>query len=647
MIPSQELSEQVRRDYNMQKRRSTGHRLIVAKVAELMRTTEPHLLTQTAVAHWVAATAAEVLGKKKKAYLRVAHHGKKILEIRGQDGRTVDGAENLAWTEGLCGLAMEARDTKYCHDKDSDTEEARAYKELDPATRSNVAVPVFVRLRKSIWPAAVLNVESPEVNGFSSEDIELCESIADAAAAVLQMSVQQTGNSLAAKAIEQTLVSALNVGRAGHDVLREMQEPIRLLLENTKEWVQYSHLEVVMLYDDYVHVVYSTHPDETGTRVHPLEECAISLLDRNAPAVTAWNHFSGGDAPKDAAGNLIYTRASPRSDAKTESALVVPITENGKLIGAINLESPKRDSFVLESNDLDSIRGGSFFVDIIQEAAARLGPLCSLLDWAYAMHTQFNVRRKYIADYVKQRLIGEYKHQLSNCILGPRNEINVLADRLENGTTTIGKVSGDLRNAALTLTGLYTALKQYISWMDNDRHAPLGKLVNEAISFSSKVNDIVGNPNVDIIAKQVAPNAQNALVPSRTILMSINELVRNATKHAANEGPMSKTRIEVSARLESQCGEIPIVRAPRGVVVVRIADNGPGLPQEIKQALDTKFKYWKGSRAVTDGGLGILGVFYDVLDVGGVLSYESGKGAILEIKVPASLEPSEAKERNP
>jgi len=81
--------------------------------------------------------------------------------------------------------------------------------------------------------------------------------------------------------------------------------------------------------------------------------------------------------------------------------------------------------------------------------------------------------------------------------------------------------------------------------------------------------------------------------------------------------------------------------------VVRIADNGPGLPQEIKQALDTKFKYWKGSRAVTDGGLGILGVFYDVLDVGGVLSYESGKGAILEIKVPASLEPSEAKERNP
>ena len=140
------------------------------------------------------------------------------------------------------------------------------------------------------------------------------------------------------------------------------------------------------------------------------------------------------------------------------------------------------------------------------------------------------------------------------------------------------------------------------------------------------------------IAVSLQVDETPALVVGNMVVMQqvIVSLLANA-RDALRDSPGDDRAIAVHAR-----------RTPEGRVVVRVADNGPGVPAAIR---DRIFETFFTTKAVGDGtGLGLATSYGLIRDAGGTLSLvmpeaDELQGAVFEIDMPAAAEAGAAGDR--
>lgn len=125
------------------------------------------------------------------------------------------------------------------------------------------------------------------------------------------------------------------------------------------------------------------------------------------------------------------------------------------------------------------------------------------------------------------------------------------------------------------------------------------------------------------------PEAELPLI--RTSPDGIKQIVINLLKNAS-EAMDGSGRVVVSTSYDKRSGS-----EAEGDIIIRVEDNGPGLPDVVKENLYTPFISTKG---IGHSGLGLSIVSKAVGDLGGRISCtsEPGRGTVFEIVLPTRKE---------
>lgn len=130
---------------------------------------------------------------------------------------------------------------------------------------------------------------------------------------------------------------------------------------------------------------------------------------------------------------------------------------------------------------------------------------------------------------------------------------------------------------------------------------------------------------------RIAPGAQwpTGAVPVRDVVTIAGNLIDNAFDAVTSRGPGEERRVEVDARVDT--GE--------RVLVLEVADSGPGLPEEGVDAVVRRGFSTKGEGSAGRRGIGLTLVVQTIDRLGGTLDVSGPPGARFVVTLP--LVPSE------
>ena len=197
-----------------------------------------------------------------------------------------------------------------------------------------------------------------------------------------------------------------------------------------------------------------------------------------------------------------------------------------------------------------------------------------------------------------------------------RNDIGVIFGNIDIARLVIGE-GGDEElletiNSTEAICNRMTNLIKAISRSTDSVETMVGKQLKSVVAQTKKVNP---NLTVNIHAQEAT---ENLTVPaSRLLVMVWENLIRNAAVHGG----------------ESSIVDIEISRENNAVHVV-VSDNGPGVPEEIRENLFQKGISTKG------GGLGLYLSREIIQSIGGsieLVTGESFQGAKFKIVLPLIL----------
>ncbi|QHS16671.1 PAS domain S-box protein [haloarchaeon 3A1-DGR] len=201
-----------------------------------------------------------------------------------------------------------------------------------------------------------------------------------------------------------------------------------------------------------------------------------------------------------------------------------------------------------------------------------------------------------------------------------RNRLNVVtghAAEIEAGNGDAAEHAAAIRNAAESLIGLSDAARRFRSAMREDaplEHVRLDGLLADLLETVAETD-----PNVTI-HRELEP----ATVRSNGGLqLAIEEILTNAVKHADCDP-------EITVTIHSEGDE----------AILRIADNGPGIPATERNALEGTAE----TPTEHGSGLGLWLVRWAITDVGGEVSYADNdpRGAVITLRLSSVTESDSA-----
>ncbi|HEV7681302.1 MAG TPA: GAF domain-containing protein [Pyrinomonadaceae bacterium] len=200
---------------------------------------------------------------------------------------------------------------------------------------SEIAVPIYAHIEDDTAGAdndliaGVINIESPIENAFHWSQIELVEKFALQAGAAINNARLNTGLALTVKLAEN--IQTLS---------QQPAEALRSTLEQLSVLFQEGAVVQFLIYDrasDSLIIESSTLQGTEGNSVLVSDSFSGLVIKNNGPVRS--NHVTR-DYPqlfKDTVGDAGYL--------PTQSELAVPIKEDGRIIGILNVESSEKDAF--------------------------------------------------------------------------------------------------------------------------------------------------------------------------------------------------------------------------------------------------------------------------------------------------------------
>lgn len=157
---------------------------------------------------------------------------------------------------------------------------------------------------------------------------------------------------------------------------------------------------------------------------------------------------------------------------------------------------------------------------------------------------------------------------------------------------------------------------------------------DEVIRSVVSILNITAPEPIDITYKSTLE--RQVTVPARPIQLhrAITNLCRNAIEAMAQTGGQLKVHLDELQRSPHRLGDDAPPDAEGGVII-RVSDDGPGIPQDIAEHL---FEPYFTTRAEQGGtGLGLATVYAIVQDAGGtiVLDHDQPRGASFVVSLPS------------
>lgn len=226
-----------------------------------------------------------------------------------------------------------------------------------------------------------------------------------------------------------------------------------------------------------------------------------------------------------------------------------------------------------------------------------------LFSWASMMYRSERERER------QHRVIKLYtslmSHDAGNDLQAVLGYLEVALETCTECEEETMKVLEAARSAALRMKGLVQAFKTG----DVDKNLALGELIQ-------KVADQAESTHIGLEVKlDVDARAKNLLVAGDELLeMAFVNLLRNAAEHAGSD-------VVVTISLTKQDSN----------AIVILTDNGPGIPEEIKDSIFQRGTIQKGT------GMGLYLSRQVIVACGGSIEHiDSDNGATFKILLPAS-----------
>jgi two-component system sensor histidine kinase CpxA len=175
----------------------------------------------------------------------------------------------------------------------------------------------------------------------------------------------------------------------------------------------------------------------------------------------------------------------------------------------------------------------------------------------------------------QKRFLGDIAHELCAPIARIQFALGILEHRTEEETVS------DLREEVQQMSDLVAELLSFSKAGMQVNTRPLVKT-----DVARIVNDAVTRENVQVQIE--VEDGLTAMADPESLLRAVSNIVRNAVRYAGDAGPVNLT-----------------ARREEDRVLLTVADQGPGLPEEEVERVFTPFYRVETSRNRDSGGVGL------------------------------------------
>lgn len=199
-----------------------------------------------------------------------------------------------------------------------------------------------------------------------------------------------------------------------------------------------------------------------------------------------------------------------------------------------------------------------------------------------------------------------------------RNDMNIIlaaAQRIADGEGDPERAAARVRETTDDLLELADTARDIRGVVDPDRDRDYG-----AVDPASVVTTACDRAEADGATVRAAVDGDLPTVPDPGLELAIRELVDNAVEHAG-----AAPTVEVSVGVDPGADEDEQVR-------VRVADDGPGLPEMEQRVLTGR----RETPLQHGQGLGLWLVYWVVREAGGDLSVTVADGTAVELRLPVA-----------
>ena len=297
-----------------------------------------------------------------------------------------------------------------------------------------------------------------------------------------------------------------------------------------------------------------------------------------------------------------FAGADEKSRFETRSILAVPLVDKDNLVGVLELLN-KQGGGPFTAADLHVME---IFANVVASAIAN------------ARLIEENLHAERLAA-LGQALAG-LSHCAKNIITGLGGSMELIGQALSNGDMDV------LRRCWPILRRSNTRLADFVEDMlaYSKPRVPIRETVVVQQAIAEAVDTMQCLLHQKEVTVHVAPGSFEGSF--RLDPRGLYRCLLNLLKNAADAAPASGGAVWVATRLQ-----------PNGALVIEIADNGTGIPPEIRSRVLEPFFSTKGTQGT---GLGLAVTAKIIEEHGGTLTADErpGGGALFRIEIPPANE---------
>jgi signal transduction histidine kinase len=397
----------------------------------------------------------------------------------------------------------------------------------------------------------------------------------------------------------QRLKALVELSRTLAESQTGLTEKLQTCVEVLAGLTRAERASLMLVEEDSLVVRAATQPELVGLKT-PLEQHSISTAAANSltPVFTQEVESSAYS---------MVSRDGGISSYRTGSLISLPLLDDQRLVGVLNL-SDKKDSQHFTQDDLDLARG-------------IIGQLAGQVSFS-ALHSRLNRAYRDLEDSqrIKQDLMYMVFHDMKAPLTGVKEILKLISG---NGLSSTDKnqmlafAQGDLELLWRRITNLLDLSRMESGgFPTNPVDLELSDLAGEAAA-RLKGLCLASGVELSLDLETQAPLRQDEDLVERLLV----NLLANAVQHSSPEqGGGGWVKLEVARR--------------EGWALASIWDSGPGVPDELGEAIFQR--YTQGSHTKGSTGIGLYFCRQASRLMGGDVSYENqaGGGACFTIKLP-------------
>ncbi len=580
---------------------------------ELIREIDEAILRSTFSPQEVLDLIVEkCLAKSGASHGQVVRYRRNRLVVAASTARDHVG-EELPLEKSLCGMAVLADDDK--HYPDICTLPPARYVRFHPETKSELVV--LIKSAGSARILGVLDLERDELGAFDSNSQVFAHLLAGQAAIAIEHARIWTGVRTLYEIGTELLSGSVS-----------LEDSYQRILDAILEGFDFAHGQILLLVGSELVIVASSGKDDLGLRVGPDNSiCGKYLLDEQHQEILVIDDVETSDYRE------FYLALLVSQEGRgMRSEFIVPLIENGHLMGALNVESPQPKSFSDLDVNLFGLLGPLMAKAIGATTKRTTQEQQERIDAAnLAMTYLGNVAQSFLHDFggdigdSRGKLLELGKH-LANCAIPP----------LRDGDVSVAAFIEDISG---TLTDARTVIENFSNRFNPDRPLfrprlmDLAEIANTAVQTA---RDECAGSSIDVtFAKHLRVEemtARRAVSSSTMCLLTeqvydvVENLINNAVRAVREKEPADKGQVRV------------VVDLPHPLRVrVTVQDNGVGIRDSEKPRV-FDFGYTTKRAAGRAQGIGLWFCRLYSLQRGGDITFESeeGIGSTFEVQFPAA-----------